>query len=130
MAKKPLTRTLATALAVKVKDRLVKETRGLNKTIEAKITASKEWKQYVKLNQEHDELGNKLKNLQEDIADKYSVPLVNVRVYSNHVSVSENHRVISTDHIRDTLLIEEYMSGESETVDQLVERIVSKIKNG
>lgn len=130
MSKKPLTRTLATAISVKVREQLRKESRDLHPVVKAKVVASKEWKQYLKLSEMRNDLEGKIATLKQEIVDKYSTPLVKIQVYSNAVSASENHNIISSDSIRDTLLIEEYVAGDSETPEQLIERIVLKIKNG
>lgn len=130
MAQKILTSNTIKAISNRVSEQLSKEAKGLEKVISDKITASKEWKQHLKLVEEKKELFLRIEKVKDEILRKHSTPIVNIEVYHDFVRVSENYRCISSDRIRDMLLIEEYMSGDSETPEELINRIVLKIKNG
>jgi hypothetical protein len=130
MARKPLTSNVIRAISSKVRDQLRVEMRGLDKILEAKVISTKEWKEYLKIAKERDEVVAKMQKAAQEIEDKYSTPLFELRICSTLVNAREKYNAVSYDGIRDTLLVEEFLSDDSETPEELINRIVLKIKNG
>jgi bifunctional ADP-heptose synthase (sugar kinase/adenylyltransferase) len=130
MAQKILTSSVIKAISNKVSEQLSKEAKSLVKEVRNKITASKEWKQLLKLDEEQKELTEKKEKIKQEIHSKYSTPILSIDVFDNHVIVSESYRGFSSDRVRDMILIEEYLSDVSETPEELINRIVLKMKNG
>ena len=132
MGQKFLSASTIKAISHRVSEELSKKAEALEKVVEENILASKEWKQHLKLAEERRELSLKLEKLEAEILRKHHTPILNIKVYYDSVKVSENHRYISSDRVRDMLLIEEYISGsgDCQTPEELIQRIVHKIMNG
>ena len=132
MSQKKLTPTIAKALAEKVKQELQKRNKNLSETIKQKAEASKEFKSYVKLCKEIEELELKKESLRESIVQKFSSQLcdVNIPGYSKqpHIYVRETS-FLSLDSIKDLILIEDFMSDSNVTSDEFINLIVEKLTN-
>lgn len=130
MAKK-LTPTIARALAEKVLVELRTKVNGMEDSIKKKIYSSKEWKEYVKLYQERKKISDRIDTLQRVIKDTHTnnVAKVDIYTYSNNpeVRIYDNGKNVSLDAIKDTILIEDYMSGGTETAEELINRITTKL---
>ena len=130
MSQKKLTPTIAKALAEKVKQELQKRNKNLSETIKQKAEASKEFKSYVKLCKEIEELEVKKETLRETIVQKFSSQLcdVNIPSYSKqpHIYVRETS-FLSLDSIKDLILIEDFMSDSNVTSDEFINLIIEKL---
>ena len=130
MAQKILTATIIKAISKQVSEQLSKKAKELEKVTRDKVTASKEYKQLLRLDEEQKQLTERKEKLKQEIVAKYSIPILSINVYDNHVMVSESYRNVCSDRIRDMLLIEEYLSDGSETPEELINRIVLKMMKG
>lgn len=131
---KKMTTTIAKALAEKVRAKLAEQVSGTDTKIRKTVVASKEWKQYLKIYAEKKAIIEKANALEKEIKDKYTtnVAKVDVYTYSNsgpELRVYENQKVVSIDSIKDTILIEDYLSGGTETAEQMIERITQQLLN-
>lgn len=131
---KKLTPTIAKALAEKVRANLKAKLVGADTQVRQAAESSKEWKRLVKLYEERKKIVDEMNSLSTEIEKKYStdVASVSVSVYSTHspeLRVRENSLIVSLESIRDTILIEDYMSGGTETPEEMIERITNKILN-
>lgn len=126
MAKK-LTTTIARALAEKVRQELKKHTEKLSNDTKAKVAASKEHKEYMRLVKQTDELNAKRNALCKSIEAKFSTDIMHISLYSSgNISVYDGSKS-SVDGIRDLILIEDYLSDGTETAEQLVDKLVKKL---
>lgn len=128
---KKMTPTIARALAEKIREKLKVSVLGMDTKVCAKVQSTKEWKEIVKLHTERKKTNDRIDALEKSIRTTYSTGVMDVRVstYSTgpELRVQENYNVASVEAIKDTLLIEDYMSGGTETAEQLIERITNKL---
>lgn len=126
MAKK-LTSTIAKALAEKVRHELKQHTSKLSADLKAKVEASKEHKEYMKVQKQIEELHVKQRTLAESMQNKFSTKIAQINIYSSgNISVYDTNNA-SVEGIRDLILIEDYLSDGTETTEQLIDRMVAKL---
>lgn len=132
MAKKILTPTIATALAERVMQKLNELRDNTSNDLKNKAEKSKDFKGYCKLIAQIDHLEKKKeilqKNFEKDnskmnfkvsIEKSYRDNVGKVKVYpSSPYTISE---------LKGLILLEDYITGEEKTVDQLVQIIISKL---
>lgn len=128
---KKMTTTIARALAEKVRTKLKDAVTGMDTKVKAKITSSKEWKELAKLQLEKQKIVNQMSVIEETIRKTYTTGVMDVQVsvYSTgpELRIRENYNVSSVDAIKDTILIEDYLSGGTETAEQMIERITQQL---
>jgi hypothetical protein len=130
MSQKKLTPTIAKALAEKVKQELQKRNKNLSETLKTKVESSKEFKAYVKLQNELEVLDKKKEELRKSIIEKYSSNLCDVSIptYSHKTEVYVRDTIyLSVESIKDMILIEDYMSEAAMTSEEFVNLIVEKL---
>lgn len=131
MAKK-LTTTIARALAEKVREKLKESVQGLDTSVCKQVKSTKEWKEMVKLNEEKKKITERMAALEHTLETTHTTGVISVDVctYSSgslELRVRENYNVASVEAIKDSILIEDYLSDGTETAEQLVERITNKL---
>ena len=127
---KKLTPTIAKALAEKVKQELQIRNKNLSETLKTKVETSKEFKAYVKLQNELEVLDKKKEELRKSIIEKYSSNLCDVSIptYSHKTEVYVRDTIyLSVESIKDMILIEDYMSEAAMTSEEFVNLIVEKL---
>lgn len=128
---KPITPTIAKILAEIVRKKLSAFTTEIADKHKKTIAESKEFDQFEKLRNKERELRKSREALEQKIIDKYSTPLMRVRlntVYSDRpasIYIKENEEV-SVEKIRDSILLEDYFSNSPVTHDELVDKLVKK----
>jgi hypothetical protein len=130
MSQKKLTPTIAKALAEKVKQELQKRNKNLSETLKTKVESSKEFKVYLKLQNELEILDKKKEELRKSIIEKYSSNLCDVSIptYSHKTEVYVRDTIyLSVESIKDMILIEDYMSEAAMTSEEFVNLIVEKL---
>ncbi len=128
---KRLTSAIATALAERVRIKLRDLVKGIDQIIKEEIESSKEYKKYNSLLEKKKVLDKELKVLSESISKKYDSKIIRVSLShtSDHhcsLNVRENMSNTSFEAIKNSILIEDYMSGGTETAEELVERITKQ----
>lgn len=131
MKQKPLTKAIATMLAEKVRQKLAETTIQLGTELKAKAEASKEFKEYVKLTDQLNEIRAKMDALKNSINTKWSTPIANVYLSTHYaggprMDVRENNAA-RIDNIRDMLLLEDYFNGSTTTPEEMVDVVVKKL---
>lgn len=128
---KKMTTPIARALAEKVRAKLQDAVTGMDTAVKEKIIASKEWKEMVKLSEEKRKIAEKMDVIEKSIEKKYTQGVLDVQVsiYNSgpELRVRENYNVASVDAIKDTILIEDYLSGGAETAETMIERITQQL---
>lgn len=124
---KKLTPAIARILAERVREELKKQTVVLSTQLKKKVEASKEHKEYLKLVKQESEIQNKMKDLRNTIESRYSIPLAHVSLYSSGNITIYDTKSSSVEGIRDMILVEDYLSGGTETAEQLVDKLVKKL---
>lgn len=126
-----MTTPIARALAEKVRAKLQDAVTGMDTAVKEKIIASKEWKEMVKLSEEKRKIAEKMDVIEKSIEKKYTQGVLDVQVsiYNSgpELRVRENYNVASVDAIKDTILIEDYLSGGAETAETMIERITQQL---
>lgn len=127
---KKMTPAIATALANQVSSKLSKEVNIVKGSIEEKVKESKEYKQLIKLYEDHKNISQKINDLKEVIENKHKTSLINVNIYyNNSVSVYENSSNINVSKIKDRILLADYLSSSPVSTEELVDSIVDEIIN-
>lgn len=130
-----MTPTIARALAEKVRVKLSEQVTGTDAKIKKIIESSTEWKAYLKLAIEKKAISEKLQNAENAIKSKHTSNIARIDIYSYNnsgpeIRVYENQKVVSVDSIKDTILIEDYLSGGTETAEEMIERITKQLLKG
>ena len=130
MKQKPLTRTIATMLAQKVRQELTTKSMAHSEQIKAKATASKEFKEYKKVVDQIAELQTKRKVLKDAFTSKFSSEIAETYIYEYGTTAEVRFREqnkVSVDGIRDMLLLEDYFNNSSVTPEEMVDKMVTKL---
>jgi hypothetical protein len=130
MKQKPLTRTIATMLAQKVRQELTTKSMAHSEQIKVKALASKEFKEYKKVADQIAELQTKRKLLKDAVTAKYSSEIAETYIYEYGTSAEIRFREqnkVSVDGIRDMLLLEDYFNNSSVTPEEMVDKMVTKL---
>ena len=128
---KPITPTIAKILAESVRKKLSAFATEIADKHKKTIAESKEFDQFEKLRNKEYELRKLHDALEQKIIDKYSTPMMRVRlntIYSDRptsIQIKENEEV-SVEKIRDSILLEDYFSNSPVTHDELVDKLVKK----
>lgn len=129
--KKPLSKSIATILAERVREKVYSSLKDNEKDIRTKVVASKEAKEYLKLMDKIKELEQKKEILKEAISLKYSTPVFRVSVYgrcTGEIDVSTSCKTqFRLDYIRDLLLLEDHFKENVMSTEQIVDTIVKKL---
>lgn len=133
MSQKKMTPVIAKAIAEQVREELRKTAPKHAEITKAKIKASKEFKQLVKLSAQAKEISSKMDEIKHGLEEKYSTKLADVSVYiyssgESNINVRETAHV-SVEGIKTIVLLEDYFSDAVETPEALVKRIAEKIMN-
>lgn len=133
MSQKKMTPTIAKALAEQVRDELRKNASSHAEKLKQSIKSSKEYKQLCKSDEQMAELRTKIDELRTAIQDKHSSMLADVSIYSyrtgeQSITIRET-AMVSVDGIKNMILLDDYFSDETDTPEELVQRIVDKIIN-
>jgi hypothetical protein len=130
---KRLTSAVATALAERVRTKLRDLVKGIDQIIKKEIESSKEYKKYISLVEKRKNLDKEMQLLSESICKKYDNKLIKIgfnynytNSYACSIHVRENTPNVSLEAIRNSILIEDYMSSSNETAEELVERIAKQ----
>jgi predicted Zn-dependent protease len=127
---KKMTPAIATALANQVISKLLKKVNIVEGSIEQKVKESKEYKQLVKLNEERENISQKIDDLKKVIENKHNTSLISVNIhYSNSVNVYLNSRGINVSDIKDRILLADYLSSSPVSTEDLVDSFVDEIIN-
>lgn len=131
---KKLTPTIARALAEKVRAELVIRNKDISGGIKAKIEASKEYKQILKLNTERQEIAQKIDSLKTALQEKHSTKVVDVSISIYNSDPKPNiyireQATASVEGIKDMILIEDYMSENPLSSEEFIALIVDKLSN-
>jgi single-stranded DNA-specific DHH superfamily exonuclease len=130
MKQKPLTRTIATMLAQKVRQELTTKSMTHSEQIKVKALSSKEFKEYKKVADQIAELQTKRKLLKDAVTAKYSSEIAETYIYEYGTSAEIRFREqnkVSVDGIRDMLLLEDYFNNSSVTPEEMVDKMVTKL---
>jgi hypothetical protein len=128
---KPITPTIAKILAESVRKKLSTFATEIADKHKKTIAESKDFAEFEKLRSKERELRMLREALEQKIIDKYSTPMMRVRlsaVYSDgpiSIQIRENEEV-SVEKIRDSIILEDYFSNSSVTHDEIVDKLVKK----
>jgi len=130
---KKLTTTIARALAEKVRAELIARNKGTSEAIKAKIEKSKDFKELLKIDNQIHELEAKRSELKNSIQEGNSTKIadVSISLYSRDkpcIYIRE-HVSASVDSIKDMILIEDYMAGDTKTPEEFVKFIADKLSS-
>lgn len=131
MKQKPLTKTIATMLAEKVRQKLAEQTLDWSTKYKDKLEKSKEFKEYLKLWEQREVISSRMNALSNEFSQKNTTDLakVSINTYSSKaptVSIRESNNV-SVEGVRDMLLLEDYFNGSSVTPEEMVDVVVKKL---
>lgn len=132
MAKKILTPTIATALAERVMQKLNELRDNTSNDLKNKGEKSKDFKEYCKLIAQIDHLEKKKEILQKNFEKDNSKMNFKVSIQKSYpdnvgkVNVYASSRYTLSE-LKGLILLEDYITGEEKTVDQLVQIIISKL---
>lgn len=129
---KKLTSAIATALAEQVRTRLRDLVKGMDKKIKEDIQSSKEYKQYISLLAKKKDLDEKMQLLSDSICKKHDSKIIRISLghtnnYDCSLTVNENYSKSSVEAIKNVILIEDYMSGNTENSEEFIERIANQL---
>lgn len=128
---KKITYTIAKILAERVREKLSETSMKTAEKHKEKILASKDYAEYEKLRDQEREARSKMKKLEEKIVEKYSTPMMKIRMSAMYadrpasVSISEN-KAVTVESIRDSILIEDYFADSPVSHEELVNKMVKK----
>jgi hypothetical protein len=128
---KPITLTIAKILAESVREKLSAFATEIADKHKKTIAESKDFAEFEKLRNKERELRKLREALEQKIIDKYSTPMMRVKlntIYSDrpasiHIKETED---VSVEKIRDSILLEDYFSTSPVTHDELVDKLVKK----
>lgn len=131
MKQKPLTKTIATMLAEKVRQKLAEQTLDWSTKYKDKLEKSKEFKEYVKLWEQREVISSRMSALSNEFSQRNTTDLakVSINTYSSKaptVSIRENNSA-SVEGVRDMLLLEDYFNGSTVTPEEMVDVVVKKL---
>ena len=130
MAKK-LTPTIATALAERVREKLKLNANEVSKALIEKGKKNKNYKEFCKLEDQIAKLQEQSSLLKKAFENEMSTPIAKVYVSGYRpgnygISITEKDQS-SVDKIKGLILLEDYVSDGKETIEQLVDRITTKL---
>lgn len=126
---KRLTTNIARMLAQKVCEKLREKAKEYEKTLRPKVLASKEMKEFVKLENELRNVTTKIDEKRKQITDKFNKDGYHVRVFfsGGKGEVQINTSMYSTFEIADMLMLEDHFSDGSTTAEEIVDKIADKL---
>lgn len=126
---KRLTTNIARMLAHKVSDKLREKAKEYKNTLAPKVLASKEMKEFIKLEGELRNVTTKIEEKRKQIADKFNKGGYHVRIFFNNgkgeVDISTS--MYSTYDIADMLMLEDHFSDGSTTAEEIVDKIADRL---
>lgn len=130
---KKMTTTIAKALAEKVRAELVARNKSTSDGIKSKIQKSKDYKDLLKVNSQIHELEKKRSELKDTIQENHSNKIadVSISLYSSSdpsIYIREKASA-SVDGIKDLILIEDYLSDDTKTLEEFINLIIEKLTN-
>lgn len=127
MAQKKITSTIARILAEKVKTELAKTSQQIGADYKKEIEASKDYKEYQKTIKQINALEDRKNLLRKALYKTYeSNSVMNIDFYNSGVSIKASSH-LSSDSIRDMILLEDHFAGDETTQDDIVKAIVAKL---
>ena len=128
---KKITSTIAKILAERVREKLSMLAAKMAETQTEKVMSSKEYVEFEKLRAQEREIANKLKKLEDKISEKYSTPMMKVKMNVMYrerpatVRISENNHV-TVDSIRDSILLDDHFADSTVSHDEIIDNMVKK----
>lgn len=128
MAQKKITSTIARILAEKVKAELAKSTQQIGADYKKEIEASKDYKEYLKTIKQMNALCDKKELLRKALHKTHkSNTIMNIDIWSDGKISIRAAESLSTESIRDMILLEDHFAGDETTQDDIVKAIVAKL---
>lgn len=126
---KRLTTNIARMLAQKVNEKIREKIIDHKKALTPKILASKEMKEFVKLENEMRTLTTKIEEKRKQISDKFNKDGYYVRVFFNQGqgAVDISTSMHSSYEIADMLMLEDHFSDGSTTAEEIVDKVADRL---
>ncbi len=131
MAKKPLSKNVASILAWKIKDEVDKTLAPQADALQKKANASKEFKEYAKMYKQREELDKKIEVINKEIEKKFCTKHIKTYISQSYdrslISLVSRVESYSCHRIMDELLVEDYCSDGNVSSEDLVKNMVDKL---
>ena len=127
---KPISKTIAKLLASKVRQNIKNNVDNLTESIKEKTKNSKEYKEYLKLRSQIQELQEKKNSIREQFEKKYSNNIASVYINSyssrDEICIRESNTV-SEEEIANSIMLESFFANSPITEEELVTNITNKL---
>ena len=126
---KPISKTIAKLLASKVRQNIKNNVDNLTVSIKEKTKNSKEYKEYLKVRSQIQELEEKKNTIKQQFEKKYSndIARVYISVYSNNEICIKESNTVSEEEITNSIMLESFFANSPITEEELVTNITNKL---